>query len=113
MKLRLFGYDVFIKKATKRIGLHKLLEKISWLTNISVEEISGTYRGAEVVRARMFYFKIARMNGYTYKEIGKLVGKDHSTVVHHIQKLDDLTDKKNNYYDEYLDYQLAELLESL
>jgi len=113
MKFRLFGYDVFIKKTMKRIGLVKLLEKISWLTDISIDELKGTYRGAEVVKARMFYFKIARMNGYTFKEIGKSVNKDHSTVVHHIQKLDDLTDKKHLYYDEHLDYQLTELLEAI
>lgn len=67
----------------RRVGKHLL-------------RITSPTRKRDVTEYRYIYFKIARLMGYTYVEIGfkiqkgKLKGYDHTTVMHGIKTFDDL-----------------------
>ena len=102
MRLRLLGYDIFIQKVEKRVGLHKMLSMVSLYTGVSYDELTGQGRRADIVRARMFYYKLARMSGYTLSEIAVSVNHNHSTVIHQLKKFEDLTDERQLYFDEVL-----------
>lgn len=45
-------------------------------------------RGA--VESRMVFSAILRGMGYTFKEIGTILKKDHSTIIHYINKANDI-----------------------
>ncbi len=75
------------------------------LNNIktTVERITGfefvkdTSRVVGVADGKRIYCHLARnLTGFTFKEIGKFIGKDHSLVVHHVKKAEGLLefDKK-------------------
>lgn len=53
------------------------------------------------VEGRIIYSKILREEGYTFPEIGSLLSKDHSTIIHYCNVFDDIIeynpDMKKNY----------------
>jgi chromosomal replication initiation ATPase DnaA len=54
------------------------------LTGIPWEKIIARDRNKHDVRARAIYSYIMRLWGFPYTEIGEFLGKDHTTVIHHI-----------------------------
>ena len=61
-----------------------LLKEI--ITNLLDVDITERKRKREVVDARGIYSKILHDKGYSFPMIGRSIGKDHSTIVHHFQK---------------------------
>jgi hypothetical protein len=57
-------------------------------------------RGA--VEARMVFSSVLRKMGYTFKEIGTILRKDHSTVIHYINKAEDLEFSDKTFYKKHL-----------
>ena len=55
----------------------------------AIEDFSGLKivnnrsRKSNVVEAKQLYSKIMRDYGYTYEYIGKTIGLDHATIIHH------------------------------
>jgi hypothetical protein len=55
----------------------------------AIEDFSGfnivnnRSRKSEIVEAKQLYSKIMRDYGYTYEYIGKTIGFDHATILHH------------------------------
>lgn len=55
----------------------------------TVDEIFGRRRFPEAVEARSHAWSILyRQHGYTMARIGRIWGRDHSTVLHGIRKFD-------------------------
>ena len=52
-----------------------------------IPDIRIRKRSVENVNARMTYSYILRQLGYSYKEIGRSLGKDHSTVIHYVRRI--------------------------
>jgi len=52
-----------------------------------IPDIRVRKRSQENVNARMTYSYILRQLGYSYKEIGMSIGKDHSTIIHYISRI--------------------------
>lgn len=71
-------------------SLQTLLLATSIVYRIPVRDLKSARRKKEVVRARQAYFWLARtLTAASLPTIGKFVaGKDHSTVLHAIRKID-------------------------
>jgi len=59
------------------------------LTHLGVDVFSKK-RKREIVEARFIYSKLLYEAGYTFKSIGRALGKDHSTVIYYRQQFEDL-----------------------
>ena len=69
--------DNELKEYAERLGL-------------TVEDMMGKSRKAEVVMARQVWWWYIRDRGCGYSEIGRLSGRDHSTVIHGVKRISDL-----------------------
>jgi chromosomal replication initiator protein len=67
-----------------------IIEKIADFYNISPEEISGKGKTRNVANARqMAIYLIRKLTGLTLEQIGDVIGRDHSTVLHSIRKIEE------------------------
>lgn len=53
-------------------------------------DIDDTTRKRRVVDARRAYAKILKDVGFPYQHIGSTLGKNHATIIHYINSIDDL-----------------------
>jgi chromosomal replication initiation ATPase DnaA len=60
---------------------------IAAVHGVSVEEILGKSRLANIVAARWDCFAMYRTGGKSTLQIGRIMGRDHSTVCHALQKM--------------------------
>ena len=76
--------------------LKTLKEKINLFFNV---DIDVPFRGIHAIYARSTYYKLCKTldRTLTITEIGKSIGKDHSTVIHNLQKFDDRYNYDRNY----------------
>lgn len=71
------------------INLDELVEIISSVTNVSVEDIKGKRRYTEVVLSRSLLYYFGKfIYGYTFVALGKFTNRDHSTVIHNYRNFD-------------------------
>jgi len=54
---------------------------------VTVEDIFGKRRHAPIARARQEAFTALRWYGFSYPQIGRIFGRDHSTVIHGVRKV--------------------------
>lgn len=73
----------FVVELNREITPEYIIETVSATTGISVDEIKNESRTTEIVNARFVCFYLMRTYLFmTYKAIGKVFGKDHSSVIH-------------------------------
>lgn len=60
--------------------------KVSEMTGISVDDILSTNRLKEVAKARQLVMFMAREAGYSLSFIGRVLKRDHTSVMHGIRK---------------------------
>lgn len=91
------------RKNGKKVTLQSILKDTSRRSrSFSVNEIKSKSRGREIVKYRFFYFKRARLElKESYSKIGKMVNKDHATVMHGIEKVDTERLQHGTLLDEY------------
>jgi chromosomal replication initiator protein len=77
-----------------------VLSKTSFLFNISENEIMGRSRKGEVVIARQFICWFLRRQStfkrFSYPAMGRLMQRDHATVMHSVRKIQDAVDIYKN-----------------
>lgn len=56
-------------------------------TGLAPERILGSSRDAETVRARRLLAHDLRKMGYSYPEIGRFMGRHHTTIIHLVKNL--------------------------
>jgi hypothetical protein len=75
-----------------------VLEEVSGITGIPIDVLKMKTRKREIVTARFFYFKRAKLfTKASLQEIGNLVGKDHATVMHGLYVVDNVHEVKAEY----------------
>lgn len=68
--------------------LEALLEAVAVATHVPCKQLMGDRRWASYARARHIYFYVGRQfTSVTWKAIGRLVQRDHSTVTHGYYKV--------------------------
>jgi hypothetical protein len=73
-----------------------MIEELAQLTGIPESEILGGKRDRKTADVRQMYWYLLRRSGYSYPAIGRLCGRNHSTIVNgcrHIRSLLDVGDK--------------------
>ena len=79
------------------------LKEYACRLGIPFEEIMGRSRKAEVVMARQVWWWFLRDLSFGYSEIGRMFGRDHSTVIHGVNRVSDLIRLNDEYLNRYFD----------
>lgn len=90
----------------------KYLEEISPKTKLDAIKIVvegeldinifGASRKRNLVDARIIYAKIAREYDYSFKSIGRNIGKDHATIIHYMKNFDWLFTSDTKFRETYI-----------
>lgn len=65
-----------------------MITEIEKRLNISADEILGNNRKMDVSIVRQLYWKLLKeKKGFSYSEIARLNGRDHSTIVYGIKRV--------------------------
>ncbi len=76
--------------AEKAYAPELIIERIADFYNITPEDISGKGKTRNVANARqMAIYLIRKLTSQTLEDIGKLIGRDHSTVLYSIRKMEE------------------------
>ena len=76
--------------AEKAYAPELIIERIADFYNIAPEDISGKGKTRNVANARqMAIYLIRKLTSQTLEDIGKLIGRDHSTVLYSIRKMEE------------------------
>jgi hypothetical protein len=83
------GLDV-----VRKIGIERVLSVVCEHTGVTRDEMISQTRAAEIVAARHAFCYLAyhAINNHTLKEIGKVINRDHATVLHGKNKIQDFID---------------------
>ncbi len=97
--------DILIER-NRELTVEEILKKVSLHFNIKVSDIKSAKRLKAVVLPRQIAMYISRqLTSSSYPEIGdRFGGKDHSTIIHAIRKIDKLMEE---------DFQLKSTIENL
>jgi len=84
VEVRSIGFEI------EFISLHDLLRAVSSFFNIKLSDLTSVSRTGPVADARLIYYKVARMMfpKISYAKIGRVVNRDHSTVLQGVWKVD-------------------------
>ena len=64
--------------------------------------VGDNNRKRQVVEARMMFSSMLREMGYSLKDIGGVLKKDHTTIIHYLRKLKELTEVDRSLFKKYL-----------
>lgn len=97
--------DILVER-NRELSVEEILKKVSSHFNIKVSDIKSAKRLKAVVLPRQIAMYLARqLTSSSYPEIGdRFGGKDHSTIIHAIRKIDKLLEE---------DFQLRSTIENL
>lgn len=91
------------------ITIKQIIDEVSRTTGVSVEDIRGTKRNANISNARkMCIYIIREVTGMSYDLIGKEFGKDHTTILYNIEAL-----TKKLATDQILNSQVSDIINNI
>lgn len=64
----------------------RIVEACAKKHHMSVAQLTANDRRKHIIMARMFTYACMRYSGKSYPQIGAFFGKDHSTIVHLLNK---------------------------
>ncbi|MGN6438520.1 MAG: helix-turn-helix domain-containing protein [Agriterribacter sp.] len=90
--------EVFYRLKDNRVNVTTIWNAVLAVTGVSDQSIMGKARYKEIVSARQLFCYLAkRYTGLTLVEIGKyLGGRDHTTVIHSLQRMNELIDSNDD-----------------
>lgn len=62
--------------------LNIILHAVADIAGVKAEQVRGKRRFRELVLPRQIYAYIGVKKGYTLSEVGRVIGQDHTTVIH-------------------------------
>ena len=66
----------------------RIIKASADLFDLSAQELESQSRMSYLMPARFAIYKALHMRGWAYSRIGKLLGKDHSTIIYGISRAD-------------------------
>lgn len=66
--------------------VQKIVREVSASSGIPVDDLLGRSRKPHIAQARFLCWYVAREHGMSLQQIGRAFGRDHSTIVHGIQR---------------------------
>jgi len=67
------------------------------LFDMSVAELDSPARFSYIMPARFAVYKALHLRGWTYSRIGRLLGKDHSTIMYGVSRADYMIERDEEY----------------
>ncbi|MCR5206896.1 MAG: chromosomal replication initiator protein DnaA, partial [Eubacterium sp.] len=91
------------------VTIQRIVEEVSRTTGVSVEEIYGKKRTANISNARkMCFYIIRQVTDMPYKAIGQEFNKDHTTVIYNIEEME-----KMLFADSSLNSQVLDIINNI
>ena len=83
----------------EELTLNTILNMVCTYYGIDTEKVKSKCRSRSLVDARQLYSRLARLYTYsTWKTIGSIINRDHSTIIHsynkHLKSINKILDKK-------------------
>ena len=75
----------------------RLLNKASELFDVHKRDLNSRVRFAFIMPARFAMYKALRERNWSYPRIGRLFGKDHSTIIHGVKRAEWLMGRDESY----------------
>ena len=101
--------DIISDTKPEPIKVEKIISEVAHTYNVSESDILSNRRTAELVLARQVAMYIAReTTDLSFKAIGECFGKDHTTVLYNVNKIEDFL-KDKPYQKELVDDLIANL----
>lgn len=98
-----FIRDIISDNTPEPIKIEEIISEVSTTFNVSESDIISKRKTAQIAFARQVAMYIAReTTELSYKAIGESFGKDHATVLHNVQKIEDHL-KKNPFDKELIE----------
>ena len=82
------------------INVAALLKEVCQEFRITHDRLISKQRSVRVVAARDIIIKCLRDDGWSYPEIGRLLNRDHSTIVHALKRINKNIVKSKNSIDQ-------------
>jgi len=76
----------------QRPSIDDIINAACAATAISRPQFHGVRRPAHLAYARQIAAHVAHVHGYSYPQIGRAFGRDHTTVLHSVRKIEALRD---------------------
>tara|TARA_B100000989_G_C19461710_1_gene436518 strand:- start:364 stop:1152 length:789 start_codon:yes stop_codon:yes gene_type:complete len=94
----------------KNVSINSIQKQVSFYFNLQLSDMSSSRRSINIARPRQIAMYLCKvLTSFSYPEIGKAFGgKDHSTVIHAVKKIEILLDD-----DQRLKKQICDLKESI
>lgn len=90
--------DVVSDSLPTSVVITNIFNAVSDTYGVSVEEIKSANRSANISQARnICMYIIKNVTGITLKEVGTYFGKDHSTVLHSVKRVETAMDNDRNF----------------
>ena len=71
--------------------IEELFDAVEKHTQVSKEQLKSKKRQRDLVFARMYFaFILRNYTNYTLFKIGKILCKDHSTILHYLNAIEDM-----------------------
>lgn len=97
----------FVKTSNKEINIEEIQKMVSKFYNLSYNDLLSKSRKREIVQARQITMYLAKkFTGNSLKAIGAhFSGKDHTTVIHSCQTVENYLDTDPSYREKFLQIQ--------
>ncbi len=88
-----------LKASDRRISIEEIQKRVAEYFNIKLAEMSSARRSRQVARPRQVAMYLAKqLTSRSLPEIGrKFGGRDHTTVMHAVKKVEELSDTDQNF----------------
>lgn len=70
----------------RRGTINEIVAQVAELTCLPAKDIMGRSRKAPIAQARFLVWFVARQQGMTLQQIARAFGRDHTTILHGIQR---------------------------
>lgn len=87
--------DILSEESSERVGVEKIMEKVSNHHKLRVEDLKSRRRPQNIVLPRQIAMYLSRiMTSHSLAEIGKhFGGRDHGTVIHAVKAIENLMEQ--------------------
>lgn len=75
----------------------RIMKAAADLFDMSVAELDSPARFSYIMPARFAVYKALHLRGWTYSRIGRLLGKDHSTIMYGVSRADYMIERDEEY----------------
>ena len=90
--------EIMIENHPQEVTVDRIINEVAMVFKVNPEDIRGTNRSKNISRARkVVIYLLKEVKGMTYLDIGKELGKNHSTMTIHYQSIVEEINKNKEF----------------